>query len=90
MGEDVVHYILALCIVVKKYGGQPIHLTVMLSEQLFEFTLICHTLLIHTKTELLNPLWQVFCAKLQLFYEKAYLDITFYIILVLSILTFQE
>ena len=25
-------------------GGQPIHLTVMLSKQLFEFTLICHTL----------------------------------------------
>ncbi len=61
MGEDVVHYILALCIVVKKYGGQPIHLTVMLSEQLFEFTLFCHTLLIHTKTELLNLSWHFFC-----------------------------
>ena len=55
MGEDVMHHILALCIVVKKYGGQPIHLTVMLPKQLFEFLLICHTLLIHAKTELLNP-----------------------------------
>ena len=36
-GEDVVHYILALSIVVQKYGGLPIHLTVMLPEQLFEF-----------------------------------------------------
>ena len=71
MGEDVVHNILALCIVVQKYGGQPIHLTVMLSKQLFEFTLICHTLLIHTKTDLLNPLWQFFCAKLGKTYEKA-------------------
>ena len=55
MGKDVVHYILALSIVVQKHGGQPIHLTVMLSEQFFEFTLICHTLLIHTKIDLLNP-----------------------------------
>ena len=61
MGEDVVHYILALCIVVKKYGGQPIHLTVILPKQLFEFTLICHTLLIHTKIELLNLSWHFFC-----------------------------
>jgi hypothetical protein len=35
MGKDVVHHILALSIVVQKHGGQPIHLTVMLSEQLF-------------------------------------------------------
>ena len=46
---------IVVCIVVKKYGGQPIHLTVMLSEQLFEFLLICHTPIIHTKTDLLNP-----------------------------------
>ena len=39
-GEDVVHHILALCIVVQKYGGQPIHLTVMLFEQLLESLLI--------------------------------------------------
>ena len=55
MGEDVVHHILAFSIVVQKYGGQPIHLTVMLLKQFLEFPLICHTFLIHTKTELLNP-----------------------------------
>ena len=59
-GEDVMHYILALCIVMQKYGGQPIHLAIMLHEQLFEFLLICHTLLIHTKTDLLNPKRQLF------------------------------
>ena len=53
--EDVVHHILALNIVVQKYGGHPIHLTVMLFKQLFESTLICHTLIIHTKNDLLNP-----------------------------------
>ncbi len=42
-------------ITVQKYVGQAIHLTVMLSKQLFEFLLFCHTLLIHTKAELLNP-----------------------------------
>ena len=69
MGKDVVHHILALSIVVQKYGGQPIHLTVMLSEQLFEFLLICHTLLIHTKIDLLNPLWQFF-AKIIILFAK--------------------
>ena len=59
-GEDVVHHILALHIVVQKYGGQPIHLTIMLSEQRFEFPLICHTLLLHTKTNILNSIWQLF------------------------------
>ena len=59
-GEDVVHHILALSIVVQKYSGQPIHLTVMLLEQLFEFPLICHTLIIHMKTDLLNPKRQLF------------------------------
>jgi hypothetical protein len=59
-GEDVVHHILAFGIVVQKYGGQPIHLTVMLFEQLLEFLWICHTLLIHTKTDLLNPKRQLF------------------------------
>ena len=63
MCKDVVHHILALSIVVQKDGGQPIHLTVMLSEQLFEFLLICHTLLIHTKTDLLNPLIANFYVK---------------------------
>jgi hypothetical protein len=38
----------------QKYDGQPIHLTVMLLKQFLEFPLICHTLLIHTKTDLLN------------------------------------
>ena len=73
MGEDVVHHILALRIVVQKYGGQPIHLTVMLSKQLFEFTLICHTLLIHMKTELLNPLWLFFCKVTELFGIRRFL-----------------
>ena len=53
--EDVVHYILALSIIMQKYVGQPIHLTVMLFEQLLESFLFCHTLIIHTKTDLLNP-----------------------------------
>ena len=66
LGEDVVHHILALSIVVQKCGGQPIQLTVMLFEQLFEFTLICHTLLIHTKNELLNPKRQLFIFFLQI------------------------
>ena len=60
IGEDVVHHILALSIVVQEYSGQPIHLTVMLLEQLLEFTLICHTLLIHTRTDLLNPKRRLF------------------------------
>ena len=77
MGEDVVHYIFALCIVVKKYGGQPIHLTVMLSEQLFEFTLICHTLLIHTKTELLNPFCKFFVRNYNFFTKKPTLALPF-------------
>ena len=55
LGEDVVHYICALRIIVQKYGGQPIHLTVMLFEQLLKFLFICHTFLIHTKNVLLNP-----------------------------------
>ena len=38
---------------------------------IFESLLICHTLLIHTKTDLLNPWWQFFCAKLGKTYEKA-------------------
>ena len=54
-GEDVVHNILALSIVVQKYNGQPIHLTVMLLKQFLEYFFICHTLLIHTKNDLLNP-----------------------------------
>ena len=58
--EDVVHYILALGIIVQKYVGQAIHLTVMLFKQLFEFLLFCHTLLIHTKADLLNPQCQLF------------------------------
>jgi len=65
LGEDVVHYILALRIIVQKYGGLPIHLTVMLFEQLFQFLFVCHTLLIHMKTGLLNPKQQLFSAKLQ-------------------------
>ena len=77
MGEDVVHYILALCIVVKKYGGQPIHLTVMLSKQLFEFTLICHTLLIHTKTELLNPFGKFFVRSYNFNTKKPTLSLPF-------------
>jgi hypothetical protein len=40
---------------VQKYGGQPIHLAVMLFEQRFKFPMICHTLIIHTKNDLLNP-----------------------------------
>ena len=58
-GEDVVHYILALRIVVQIHGGQPIHPTVMLLEQLLKF-LLCHTFLIHTKNHLLNPKRQLF------------------------------
>ena len=57
-GEDVVHHILALRIVVQKHGGQPIHLTIMLLEQLLKF-LLCHTIIIHTKNHLLNPKWQL-------------------------------
>ena len=41
--KDVVHHILALCIVVQKYGGQTIHLPIMLSEQHLNFIFICHT-----------------------------------------------
>ena len=33
LGEDIVHNILALSIIMQKYVGQTIHLTVMLSEQ---------------------------------------------------------
>ena len=57
--EDVVHHILALRIVVQKHGGQPIHLTIMLLEQLLKF-LLCHTIIIHTKNHLLNPKRQLF------------------------------
>ena len=54
LGKDVVHYILAFRIVVQKYGGQPIHLTVMPLEQSTKFPFICHTLKIHTKVGFLN------------------------------------
>jgi hypothetical protein len=54
-GEDVVHDILARSIVVQEYGGQPIHLTVVLPEELLESCLVCHILLIHMKSDLLNP-----------------------------------
>jgi hypothetical protein len=43
LGKDVVNHILALSIVVQKYGGQSIHLAVMLSEQRLELVSICHT-----------------------------------------------
>ena len=35
----------------------------MLSKQLFEFSLICHTLLIHTTPRFSKPLTAIFCAK---------------------------
>lgn len=64
--EDVVHHVFALSIVVQKQGGQPIHLPVMLSEQRFKyFFSFPHTLIIHTKTNLLNPQDHFSCFKIE-------------------------
>ena len=65
MGKDVVHHILALSIVVQKHGGQPIHLTVMLSELDLSYTLNTH------ENRFSKPLMAIFCAKLGKTHEKA-------------------